>query len=283
MKPTPENLAKLEQQLNRLKARPVTSSDLIKTLEHKHSGDVFITECKDGPTHTASHRRLDAWVMLKTWSPITMIGYEVKVSRSDWLQDQKFLDYLPLCHRLYIVAPRGVVAVEELPPDVGLLEPIGDLSRLITRRKAVHRTIELPAELLVYVIMCRMQVGTVGQGDPDWRRNVLRQWVENNTNDKNLSYAVNNKIRQTMQAQEERNRALDQRCRDLEGVKRRIVELGLDSESHIDLWTVHERMKALAGAVDEHLLASLKRAETALANVYAQLEGLRESGRKPTP
>ena len=274
-----QKIERAEQQLERLKAKPVTSFDLIKALELKHSGDVLITECKDGPTQTASHRRLDAWAMLKTWSPITMIGYEIKVSRSDWLQDQKFIDYLPLCHRLNIVAPRGVVELEELPADVGLLEPIGDLSRLITRRKSVYRHIELPAELLVYVIMCRMVVGTpnLQRGDdPDWRRKVLRQWVESDTNDRNLSYAVNNKIRQIMQAQEERNRALDQRCRDLEGVKKRILELGLDPEAHMDLWAVHERVKALAGVVDENLLNGLKRAETALATVRHQLEDLRD-------
>jgi hypothetical protein len=61
----------------------VSANVLLKALAQRHKDDVFVPECKNGPTQTGSHRRLDAWVMLKTWSPVTMIGYEIKVSRSD--------------------------------------------------------------------------------------------------------------------------------------------------------------------------------------------------------
>ena len=82
-------------------------STILDKLKAKHTDDVFVAECKNGPTHTASHRRLDAWVMKKSWSPITMLGYEIKQSRSDFLQDNKWQAYLPCCHQLYFVCPKG--------------------------------------------------------------------------------------------------------------------------------------------------------------------------------
>src|SRR5688500_2367282 len=118
-------------------------------LASRHLDAVFVAECKDGPTQTRSHLRLDAWVLAKTWSPITTIGYEIKVDRADWRRDDKLHNYMPLCHLLYVVAPKGVVPIEELPQGVGLLEPVGQAGRLQARRRAARREIVLPAELMV--------------------------------------------------------------------------------------------------------------------------------------
>jgi hypothetical protein len=93
----------------------MTAAGLLAMLETRHSNDVFVPECKDGPTQTRSHLRLDAWVLLKTWSPITTIGYEIKVDRGDWRRDDKLHQYMPLCHLLYVVALKGVVPADELP------------------------------------------------------------------------------------------------------------------------------------------------------------------------
>lgn len=46
----------------------LAASEILKLLAIKHSGDVFVPECKDGPTHYVSHSRLDAWVMARSWS-----------------------------------------------------------------------------------------------------------------------------------------------------------------------------------------------------------------------
>ncbi|CAB4177422.1 hypothetical protein UFOVP998_37 [uncultured Caudovirales phage] len=161
----------------------MTAGDLMRLLAERHAGDVFVPECKNGPTSAGSgrHRRLDGWALLKTWSPITCIGYEVKVSRSDWLNDDKFTDYLPLCHKLFLVAPKGVVEPAELPLSVGLLEPIGTGSgmRLVTRRKVVRREIPMPAELLVYVLMSRTRIVAPNTCDKtrEQRAEALRRWA----------------------------------------------------------------------------------------------------------
>lgn len=51
-------------------------------------------------------------------------AYEVKASRRDLVRDldaQKFRSYLAVFHRLYFAAPSGLVRLDELPKDVGLI------------------------------------------------------------------------------------------------------------------------------------------------------------------
>lgn len=268
---TPEQrVKKLESELARMK-HPVSAESLCAALARKHADDIFVSECKDGPTQTGTHRRLDAWVLKKTWSPITMIGYEIKVSRSDWLSDKKLIAYLPLCHYLYMVAPKDLIALDELPSGVGLLEPVGDGTRLATRRKAIWRDIKLPAKLLVYVLMCRVTITREQQQNAAWRLDQLKQWVEGKTERRELSYAVNKKIRDKFTDQENRLQLLEQRTAAVEQVKQRITELGFDPDQPFNLWRVTERLKELAGAVDTSTITALETAERALVNVRERL------------
>lgn len=47
----------------------VRSCDIKLALSKRHEKDYFLTEVKDGPTVRASHARIDAWAMKKSWSP----------------------------------------------------------------------------------------------------------------------------------------------------------------------------------------------------------------------
>jgi len=99
----------------------LTADNLVDLLAVRHASDVFIPECKNGPTWAGTHRRLDAWVLITTWSPWTTIGYEVKISKSDYRQDEKWSEYLPYCHQFFFVCPPGIIRVDALPPNVGLI------------------------------------------------------------------------------------------------------------------------------------------------------------------
>lgn len=65
-------------------------------------------------------RRLDVFYFNR-WNRETM-GYEIKVSRGDFLQDKKWESYLKFCTRFYFVAPKGIIKTEELPEGIGLIE-----------------------------------------------------------------------------------------------------------------------------------------------------------------
>lgn len=101
----------------------MTAKQILDLIAAKHANDVFVPECKDGSTVFGSHFRLDAWAMNRSWANPMSTGYEIKVSRSDWLRDDKINAYADLCNRLYLVAPAGVIEPAEIPPFCGLLVP----------------------------------------------------------------------------------------------------------------------------------------------------------------
>jgi hypothetical protein len=255
-----------------------TAAKLLEALALRHADAVFVPECKDGPTQTRSHRRLDAWVLAKTWSPITTIGYEIKVDRGDWRRDDKIHDYMPLCHLLYIVAPKGIVPLEELPAGVGLLEPVGTTGRLQAKRKAARREIDLPAELMVYVLMCRTRI-TRENGDPtdrNWRVEQLREWVNGKDERRGLSYAVSAKIREVFEKQQSELNEQRRRNDELDGVRKRIAELGFDPSQPINAWQVRQKLDALGRVIDNNTLYEMKRMGHKLAEVADTLGRLKE-------
>lgn len=81
-------------------------------------------------TGNVSCRIADA-VAMSTWPSrgLEMHGFEIKVSRSDWLREledvEKADEIFQFCDRWWIVASVNVVAVGELPPTWGLMEPRG--------------------------------------------------------------------------------------------------------------------------------------------------------------
>ncbi len=173
----------------------MTARDLLALLETKHAEDLFIAQCKDGPTQQASHRRLDAWALRRSWAHPCSFGYEIKVSRSDWIRDDKIDAYLPLCHRLHVVCPAGLIGADELPPGVGLLWASSTGARLYTKRKAAHRDIEWPIDLLLYVLYARVKTVAEASISRDscayWR-----DWLERKTEKRELGYRVGRELRE---------------------------------------------------------------------------------------
>lgn len=104
-------------------------------------GGAFLTEVAFNGTWGGS--RADALYMgFTSASGRILIGHEVKVSRADWRRELdkhgKADPWADQCHEWWIVAPPGVVPVEELPQDWGLLNPP-------TGRKRVRMHVVKPA------------------------------------------------------------------------------------------------------------------------------------------
>lgn len=164
-------------------------------LRSKHSDDVIVPECKDGPTHSTTHLRLDYWVLRRSWTRPAMIGYEVKTSRADFLRDQKWPQYLPLCNELWLVeAVRGIIQPEELPETVGLYRLAG--SRLVTVRKSVWREIPPPESLLTYVIMCRSRIGREHGETREQRVAYWREWLADKDESRGLGHRCSKGLRE---------------------------------------------------------------------------------------
>lgn len=137
----------------------VTSTAIKAALAEKHLRDFFLTEVKSGPTQlvpAGSLKILDGLAIRKSWTSPCFTGYEVKISRGDFLRDVKFYTYEELCNCLYIVCPKGMIDRTELPESVGLMYYDPEKKTITTRKKAIFRKIEYSPEMLLYIIFSRL-------------------------------------------------------------------------------------------------------------------------------
>ncbi len=149
----------------------VTAQTISQELKKKHDalGDVYFAQVKNGSTWFTKDRVriLDGWAMNKSYASPTYTGYEIKISRGDFVRDDKWESYLPYCHRFYFVCPRGMIRPKELVnPNVGLIyyNPDSPVKKLRTVKSPHRRTIETPpAEFFQYLLFSKVDVQT----DPD--------------------------------------------------------------------------------------------------------------------
>lgn len=127
--------------------------NITQALERKHKDDIFASQVKLGP---AGSKIMDAVAIKKTWSPKTVIGYEIKVTRNDFLSDQKHPLYMDHCHIFYFVAPKGIIKPEELPDGAGLLE-INESMKLRTIVKSKYRKIIIPEDIFFHIMFWKLE------------------------------------------------------------------------------------------------------------------------------
>jgi len=90
------------------------------------------------------------------------------------MQDTKWHFYLAYCNEFNFVAPKGVIRPDELPPEVGLYEVSVNSARLVQRKNAVYREVDIPEVLFRYILMCRARI--VKEFDPSGYEARLRYW-----------------------------------------------------------------------------------------------------------
>lgn len=110
-------------------------------------GSVVVAEMRPSVGFKHEERRIDLWAI--ECSPakgMPATAYEIKTSRSDWTRELR----QPMKRRMayavsnyyWLVAPKGVIGVEELPQDAGLLEI--DVEKAETLRWYTGDHIKLP-------------------------------------------------------------------------------------------------------------------------------------------
>lgn len=140
--------------------KKVTSKEIKVSLAKYHEKDFFITECKNGSTYFPPPQGLlkfDGLAITKSYTQPCIKGYEIKVSRSDFLQDNKWHLYLQYCNEFYFVVPKGLIKKEELPDNVGLIYYNPDTGKIRTRKKALWREIDEPVGVYKYIIFSRLE------------------------------------------------------------------------------------------------------------------------------
>lgn len=255
----------------------MTADHILDLLAAKHHKEVFVSECKNGPSQFTGHLRLDAWVMFKSWTNPRTIGYEVKVSRSDFLADNKWRAYLPYCNEFYFVGPPGIIDVSELSAEAGLLVTSKTGARLFTKRKAPYRALAIPEDLYQYILMCRTRITREWWNDGKGQTEYWRAWLAENRESQEIGRDVSRRIQEVVAERidkvEGANRDLRMENGALAIVKRLCDELGIDLTRQ---WSLRDELeRAMAKLNGGELCQQLARTEEALAQARKAIEATR--------
>ncbi len=134
------------------------TADLFRRLRHGHERDGVVVLCEVGDgAGFRNSGRTDA-IAMQTWpsKKLCITGYELKATRQDWLRELnnagKNAVWQAQCHEWYIVAPKGIVNLTELPSNWGLMVPSGKHGlRIASRATDSRRVSTVPLDLLAAV------------------------------------------------------------------------------------------------------------------------------------
>jgi hypothetical protein len=213
----------------------MTAKDIQKLLEQKHIKDVYVPECKNGSTWFQNHLRLDGLAIARSWANPMVTGYEIKVSRSDFLQDDKFYGYLEYCNAFYFVCPSGLIMPTELPKEIGLYCISKTGTRLWKKKKAVIRDTEIPAELYKYILIARARIGRdIRYSHCEKNKEFWENWLKEKNIDRQFGYRVSRTIRERIENEidevRRENERLQSKMEKYEDVKQLLVKIGLKPE-----------------------------------------------------
>ena len=246
----------------------MNSSQIISLLEKKHEKDLFVAECKNGETWGSSGLlKLDAWVLKRTYSPLTTIGYEIKCSRQDFERDQKWVGYLDLCHEFFFVCPAGLIRSTDLPSRVGLIWCTKEHSHIKKKASYIKPDPEILNPLLIYILMARTKI--VANMYETNRNNIADdiayrlESVKEYDRKKELSYLVKGHIRNIWEDIGNREAKLKENIRRIEDFESRLARLGITWDSKNNNWydsqKVCNEIALLKKTIDGFTLENMKR------------------------
>jgi hypothetical protein len=212
---------------------------------------------------------------------LTIIAYEIKTSRQDFEQDQKWTGYLDLCHELYFACPAGLIRATDLPSRVGIIWASKD--KLHTKHKAqrVEPDWDKLSRLLIYILMSRCQIvanmneiNTKPQKD---RLASIREWTERANEKKELAFFVKGHVQELSKHVSEEDRRLRYREEDIKRFEERLAKLGIVWDSNSNSWQdcmrIENEIDLLKKRIDDRTLITMEalgKELTELANIITQ-------------
>jgi hypothetical protein len=156
----------------------MTEADILQKLFawHKEHGELFFSHVKTGSSWLSGQqlRILDGLAVKISWTKPSFMGYEIKVSRGDFLRDKKHTEYLPYCTTFYFVCPDKMIRKDEVEGDIGLIYCREDGSlRTVKRAVSVEPDVNALNSLLRYLVYYRS--GSNRQQIMDAAKQVVRE------------------------------------------------------------------------------------------------------------
>jgi hypothetical protein len=255
----------------------LTAKDITRLLSEKHKEDVFVDQCKDGPSHSGGLLILDGWAMKKSWANPCITGYEIKISRSDFARDDKWYGYLPYCNEFYFVCPAGMLKPEEIPEPAGLLCASKTGGVLFKKKKATRREVEPSPNLYKYILMTRAKITREQIGTS--KLQFWEEWLATETIDQNFGHRVRGRLGKVIQERilnvERENKSLVEKMRRYDGLRETLRGLDLDPDRSF-IWErdVEERVKRVRSAVPQELRSALASTQKLLSEFHQELAKL---------
>lgn len=173
----------------------VTSTEIKKALADYNCKDYFITECKTCSTYFPDPQgmlKFDGLAIKRSYTRPCITGYEIKVSRGDFLQDAKWHLYLQYCNEFYFVVPAGLISKEEVPDNVGLIYYYPETGTLRKKKKALWRDIEEPVGVYKYIIFSRLEQDRLPFYES--RAEYVKDYLEDKSKKRKLGKAFGSKL-----------------------------------------------------------------------------------------
>jgi len=254
----------------------MSSQQIVDILASQHTKDVFITECKDGPTWSGSHARMDIWTMTRSWSRLLFTGYEIKISRSDFLSDNKWHSYLPLCNQLYFACPKGMILPSEMPKGVGL--KYCTQGRATTVVKAEHREVVPPMELFCYILMCRTRIVDPRHYEEPTKAERLQRyknWLAEKEEARELGHIVSHQLASKINSIKYQNEQFQKRIEFIERAEKVLADMDIRRSSFYGEHTnddIHEKARRFISVVPPSFKAEASTLKITLERLLAQIE-----------
>lgn len=201
------------------KKKKVTSTDIKLALRDMHlsRSSYFITECKTCSTYFPDPQGLlkfDGLAITKSYTKPCIIGYEIKVSRNDFKQDNKWHLYLQYCNEFFFVVPTGLIKKEELPDNVGLIYYNPDTKALRTVKKALYRQIEEPVGVYKYIIFSKLEEDRLPFYED--KAEYARAYLEDQKDKKYIGHTLGSKMAKDLEEAYKRLEAVRHKEADIE-------------------------------------------------------------------
>ncbi len=252
----------------------VTALDIKKALAEKHCQDFFLTEVKNGSTYfppADGMKILDGLAIKKSYTKPCFTGYEIKVSRSDFLRDAKYHTYATLVNMLYVVCPKGMIDKAELPETVGLMYYDPEKKTITTRKKAIFRHVEYSSDMLLYIIYSRLDSDRVPFYSD--RKEYLREYIAGKNDGREIGYRLGTKMAWEITGLKTEIESLQhyKRLRDAYAAVERVMqEHGVIFWSHDPEYTA----KNLAAALDRKVPPEVESVRKQLEDCVSMLKKL---------
>lgn len=254
----------------------VRADQIEHQLELKHRQDGFFSQVKNGPSWTSNNLLiLDAIAIKKSWSKPLITGYEIKVDRGDFVRDSKWIHYLQYCHKFYFVCPRDLIKPDELPSEVGLMYCNPETLALSTKRAAPLRHVDLPTEMLYYIIMSKLE----SDRHPFFsnRREFFEALVQDKNGREDLGRKLNEKtvayireLRDRAEEAERKAQRFEHRVEEAKHLEKIIRNAGIDTRR----WNWQEDIeRALKSGMP---LGTESKIESAIRDLQSILESLKK-------